>query len=91
MDVFKTENHFYVTLDLAGADRKDFSLRLEKTTLIVEGVIHNSFSPDIMQSIVSERFYGPFKREIPLTHEYRLDKLTAEFAKGILIVSIPKD
>jgi len=91
LDVFETENYFYVTVDLAGAERKDFSLRLEKNTLIIEGAIHNSFSPNIMKTIVSERFYGPFKREIPLKKDYRLDKLTAEFAKGILIVSIPID
>lgn len=89
MDVFQTKDAFYISVDIAGALREDLSLKLQGKTLCIEGTIKNSNQDQNVKLITGERFYGSFKREVTLPNDCVLDKLQAEYGRGILMVRVP--
>lgn len=89
IDVYQTKDTFFISVDLAGAGRNDFSLKLQKNTLCIEGVIPAAFDQKKTKVITSERFYGSFQRKVYIPAECLLEQLKAVYENGILIITIP--
>ena len=89
MDMYETDQNLIISVDLAGASREDFSVKMQNDTLIIEGTINNTQSEKNIQVISRERFYGSFMRKITIPEKYNLNQLKAVFERGILLISIP--
>ncbi|WP_423798246.1 Hsp20/alpha crystallin family protein [Neobacillus sp. SAB-20_R2A] len=89
MDVYKLNQNFIISIDLAGARKEDLSVRRMNRILTIEGNIHKDYIDDDMKVISSERFYGFFRREITIPEECQLEQLQAIFDRGILLITIP--
>ena len=89
MDMYETIQNLIISVDLAGASREDFSVKMRNDTLIIEGTINNPQSEKGIQVISRERFYGSFMRKIPIPEVYNLNQLQAVFERGILVITIP--
>lgn len=88
-DIIKTNRRLDITIDAAGASAEDMSINQKNRTLIIEGKIRPQPPEEEQELIASERFYGPFKREIFIPEEYDLRRIHAELKSGILTVTIP--
>lgn len=89
MDVYKSNQNFIISIDLAGARKEDLSVKRMNRTLTIEGNINKDYIDDDMKVISSERFYGFFRREIMIPEECHLEQLQAIFDRGILLITIP--
>jgi HSP20 family protein len=89
VDVYQTKDDFIISVDLAGARTEDISLKLYQNTLILKGTIKDVFGENTIRVINRERFFGSFKRHFLIPKDCILDRLHAEFSRGILMITIP--
>ncbi|WP_372800696.1 Hsp20/alpha crystallin family protein [Paracoccus seriniphilus] len=88
VEISETDNEIRVTADLPGMEEKDVELLLDHGSLTLRG--EKSSTTEDKERQFSERFYGRFERRIPLPVEVDQDKADAQFAKGVLTVTLPK-
>jgi len=89
IDVFTTNQYFYVLADLAGIWPEEINIKIHQNHLIIEGVIPNRLIMENAEIYLQERFYGPFHREILLPNVCSLKEIKVEYDSGILIIQIP--
>lgn len=87
MDICKTKNFFFISVDVAGINLEDLTLKMQQNTLFIEGETHNPYENE--KIINYERFYGSFQRKVLIPDICHLDKLQATYERGILQIIIP--
>ncbi|OCA85899.1 hypothetical protein A8F94_13690 [Bacillus sp. FJAT-27225] len=89
IDFFHTVDTFYIIADLAGVKSQDVKLDMIDGSMIISGVIHPLFDELDCKLLRQERFYGPFKKKIPLPKNCLPEQMTAKLENGIVKISIP--
>jgi HSP20 family protein len=89
MDLLSTNEYFLISIELAGANPNDISLKIDKNNLIIEGIIRDTSEAEGTNVIYRERFYGNFKKKIEIPSECITGELEAVFSRGILLIKIP--
>ncbi|MCI0634971.1 MAG: Hsp20/alpha crystallin family protein [Actinobacteria bacterium] len=91
MDVYETDDKLVVTLELPGLSASDVDVRVEDSTLTINGKreFSNEVNEDHYQRI--ERRYGQFSRAVTLPPLVDAGKVDARFSDGVLTVEIPKN
>ena len=89
IDIHETDDALELTAELPGMGEDDVEVELRDWSLILRGKKNVSYDGggDLH---VSERSYGSFKRTLPIPANVDLDKITAEFDKGVLHIVMPK-
>lgn len=91
VDVYETQQEVVVVLEAPGVFNRDqIKTSLKGCTLQIEGQIDKSYPVGEQQILRSERFSGPFKREIELPDKYVYQKIAAKYTHGLLIVQVVK-
>lgn len=94
LNVYETPDAFFVCVDLAGVDDKDFRVECaDARRLLVVGVRRRPRRHEMAGALrihVMEIDEGPFRREIELPEPVIVDRVDAVLAKGQLWVSLPK-
>lgn len=88
MDAYRDQNAFVIELDLPGVDAKSIDLTVEQNVLSVHAERRRSFAEDT-ETVVAERPYGVFSRQVFLGDTLDADRLTAEYDAGVLRITIP--
>jgi HSP20 family protein len=88
MDAYRHGDSFYIHLDLPGTDAGSISLTAEQNVLTVraERAPVNAGGAEL---IVAERPHGTFTRQVFLGETLDADKVTADYAAGVLTLTIP--
>ena len=89
VDIYESDVHLIISVDLAGARKENLSLKRQNNTLLIEGMIHNEHKEASSKNIRNERFYGPFKREILIPRNYEIEHIQAIFENGVLWITVP--
>lgn len=89
-DVAETDKAIEVTVELPGMDEKDIEVSLADDVLTVKGEKKAEREEKQKGYHLSERSFGSFYRSIPLPAGVATDKISAEFRKGVLTVTMPK-
>ncbi len=92
LDVRETNQHIEVSAELPGVDEKDVDLELVDDVLTIKGEkrMEKEEKDEKAGYHMMERGYGAFARSILLPFAPEADKVTAQFAKGILKITCPK-
>lgn len=90
VDVEEKDKAYVVTAELPGAEEKDVEVTLADNVLTIRGEKKLEAEREEKNMHVSERSYGSFRRSFRLPPECDGEKVTANFDKGVLTVSIPK-
>lgn len=90
IDVKESDKQISVTAELPGMDDKDIDISLTRDSLSIKGQKKEEKEDKGKDYYRMERSYGSFSRTIPLPSEIDMDKVKAEFKKGILTVTLPK-
>lgn len=90
MDVNEDDKAYTVTAELPGLDEKDVSVNVKGGSLIIEGEKRQQKEEKGKDRYLSERSYGAFKRSFALPDDVDANKVAAQFAKGVLTVTLPK-
>jgi len=92
-NILERENEFEIHIELAGFNKKNIEINIEKDVLTVKGAnspgdhnTNNSFKYHVHQIR-----YGKFQRSFYLPDDLSPDKINARFENGILYILIPKD
>ena len=90
MDLVETEDHFVLRADLPGLAEEDVSIEVEDRVLTVSGERKSEHSENKDGYHRVERAFGSFSRSLTLPEGVDAEAVTANFANGVLEVSIPK-
>jgi HSP20 family protein len=90
IDMGEDEKSYTITAELPGLDAKDVDLSISGDMLVLKGEKHQESEQKDKNYHFSERAYGSFQRAFELPASIDRDKVTADFAKGVLTVTLPK-
>lgn len=90
VDVTEDDKAYKVTAELPGLDEKNIDVSVSNHRLTIKGEKRQEKEEKDKNHYLSERSYGSFQRSFTLPDGVDDDKITAEFAKGVLTVSLPK-
>jgi len=89
MDIYRTKDgSYHVEADLPGVEPGTVEVTVEHSTLTIKGERAPGYS-DGEHVIVAERPQGSFSRQLSLGEGVDSDHLTADYADGVLRVTIP--
>lgn len=90
VDVFETEDAYWVQVDVPGVPPEAIAVRTEAACLIIEGERSATRLAAAGRAVRLERTGGTFSRRIPLEHPIDLDRMERQEDRGILNIYIPK-
>lgn len=89
VEVKKSNGDLKVKAELPGMGKEDIKVSVTEEALVLEGERKEEKEEKGEEYYRSERSYGKFYRAIPLPKGSDVDKAKAEFANGMLEVTIP--
>jgi HSP20 family protein len=88
VDAYRTDDRFWLLIDLPGVDPDTIDVQVEDSTLTVR--VDRSWTlPEGAELVISERPHGTFVRQFFLGEGLDTDKIEAEYEHGVLTISIP--
>jgi len=90
VDIGEDETGYRLTAELPGMDEKQIEVVLSGDTLTLQGEKRSEKEEKQANSYLSERSYGMFQRSFSLPENVDRDKIMANFANGVLTITIPK-
>ena len=90
-DISEHTNTVSVELELPGMNKADLSVEVHEHSLVISGEKRYSATRNEGSLVVTERAFGKFQRVIPLPCNVTSTGTKAEYKKGVLSVTMPKD
>ena len=90
IDVAETDNAIEITAELPGIDEKDVDVVLRDDLLTIKGEKKSEREEKKKDYHLVERSFGSFARSIRLPFEADSEAVKANFAKGVLKITIAK-
>lgn len=91
MQIVESNDMVNVTAEIPGVEAKNLDLQISSDGyLSVCGEKKNAYESTEKNAYFSELSYGSFKRTVPLPWDLDYEHASANFANGILTISIPK-
>ena len=88
MDAWRQGDNFYVCFDLPGINAGSIDLTVEQNVLTVRAD-RTPVKANGAEMIVAERPYGTFTRQVFLGETLDADHIGADYAAGVLTLTIP--
>ena len=90
VDVYEDEHNVTLKIEVPGIDEKDIDVRVENNVLTVHG--ERKFEKEEKEENFRrvERQYGSFTRTFTLPTTVDAEKVSANYEKGILKITLPK-
>src|SRR5712692_4106862 len=90
VDVYEDEHNVTLKIEVPGIDEKDIDVRIENNTLTVQG--ERKFEKEEKEENFRrvERQYGSFTRSFTLPNTVDSDKVSANYDKGVLKITLAK-
>jgi HSP20 family protein len=89
VDIFETGEGITLTADMPGVSRERLNLRIDGSTLLVEGDVHLALA-DSMEALHAEVRSTVYRCSFVLSQELDGGKVEANLKDGVLSVRIPK-
>lgn len=90
LDMHEDKDNLYVRLELPGMKKEDIELSLHDGSLSIAGERKGEEKSKDAEVYRAERFFGRFQRTITLPTAVAVDKVKAQYADGVLTVTLPK-
>lgn len=91
ISISEKENNVYVTMELAGVDKKDVSIEYKDDVVTISGEKHHKIEKDDDNVHYSEISSGSFIRKIRVGADINFDEANATLVDGVLTIVIPKE
>ena len=88
MDAYRQGDNFYIHFDLPGINTDSIDLTVEQNVLTVRADRAQA-KTDGAELLIAERPYGTFTRQVFLGETLDADKIAADYAAGVLTLTIP--
>jgi HSP20 family protein len=90
VDILETENDLIFKVDAAGVNLKDIDIQIENGTLTLKGERKFEKDDKVKGYHRIERSYGAFARSFTLPDTVNAENVHADYAQGVLTVTLPK-
>jgi len=90
VDITEDDKAYKITAELPGMSDKDLGVTLSGDMLLIKGEKRQEREEKDKNRYISERSYGSFQRGFSLPEGVDPDKISAEFSKGVLTLTLPK-
>lgn len=91
IEVVENKNNITVTAELPGIEQNDIDLEISANGyLTISGEKRHEDTAASKDGYFSEIAYGSFSRTVPLPWDLEYSKASADYANGVLCVTIPK-
>lgn len=90
IDMSEDDKAYKISAELPGLEAKDVDVSISGNTLVLKGEKRQEKEEKQKNYYFSERAYGSFQRAFELPASIDRDKVSADFAKGILMITLPK-
>ncbi len=93
LDAFETENAYVVEMDLPGVHPENVEISFEQNTLTIKGTRAPTLqAPEKgeLRVYTAERVSGAFARAVRLPEYVEGDRTEANYAHGVLTITVPK-
>jgi HSP20 family protein len=90
MDISEEADAYKLSAELPGMNEKEIEVAVTDGTLTLTGEKKQETEQKDKDYYLSEREYGSFKRSFALPDSIDADKISADFAKGVLTITLPK-
>ncbi len=90
VDVFTEGNHLVVSAELPGMTKEDVKVTVNDGVMTLAGEKKHEFENEEEGCFRTERFFGSFKRTVPLPVDVKTEAAEARFDNGVLTVKFPK-
>lgn len=90
IDMSEDEKAYKISAELPGIDAKDIDVSLSGDMLVLRGEKRQEKEKNDKNYHFSERAYGSFQRAFDLPTSVDRNKVSADFSKGVLTISLPK-
>jgi len=91
VDLAEDDKAYTVTAELPGIEEKDIDVTVSGGMLTIKGEKKKEREEKDKNYYLSERSYGSFQRAFALPDGVDQNKIAANFAKGVLTVTLPKN
>jgi len=91
INLAETEDHYEVTVDLPGMKPEEFDIQLTENELWITGERKQETEQRDRTYHRVERYYGKFRRVIPLSANVDRERVEAEYKDGVLRITVAKD
>lgn len=88
MDLYRSGDHYVLSLDIPGADPTSIDVNVEDRTLTIRANRKPVEGEDV-QWLARERATGTFARQLTVGRGLALDAITASYDDGVLVLTIP--
>jgi HSP20 family protein len=90
LDIAETDKAYEIAVELPGVEEKDLDVSVSEGVLAIKGEKRSESEEKEKNFHRVERSYGSFERRLTLPAEVDAEKIDANFANGVLTVTIPK-
>lgn len=90
VDISEDTEAYRIAAELPGMSEKDIEIALNGDTLVLKGEKRQESESKEKDYYLAERSYGAFQRAFALPDGIDRDKISAEFNKGVLHLTLPK-
>jgi HSP20 family protein len=90
LDIAETDKAYEIAVELPGVEEKDLDVSVSDGVLAIKGEKRSESEEKDKNFHRVERSYGSFERRLTLPAEADAEKIDANFANGVLTVTIPK-
>jgi HSP20 family protein len=90
VDIYENKEHIVLEAELPGMKREDFDLSVENNVITLKGERQFEKKEETDNYHRVERAYGSFTRSFTLPNTVTAEGATAEYANGVLRVTLPK-
>jgi HSP20 family molecular chaperone IbpA len=88
-DIYETEAHLTIVMEMPGADKGDLDISVEDGVLNVEGRVRFDKYQG-MHPLYTEYNIGHYRRSFSLSNKIDQSKISAEMKDGVLTLRLPK-
>ena len=90
VEVTETDTEYRIAAELPGMSETDVEVGISGDMLTLKGEKRHEVEKKDASTYFSERSYGAFQRSFQLPEGVDREKIGADFAKGVLTVTLPK-
>jgi HSP20 family protein len=90
VDVTKTDDSYTIKAEIPGVRKDDIHVAVDGNEVTISGEIRKESEEKKGEEVIrSERYYGTVSRSFTLPHDVEEGRVTAQYADGILKLTLP--
>lgn len=90
VDVYQTDSDVIIVSPIAGVDPELIDISATEDTITIDGERKSEHTTATNDVIMQEIYWGTFSRTVSLPVPCVVDKASASFKHGVLVINVPK-